>query len=169
MQVVTVSSPRLWPSQHTPALCLGLVSPDSCILSLPSLNLTHTYTDKSCSWGNTEVQDQILSFSLWLPEVREQVLPTTVFSYPTTASGQAQSIQGTSLNCLALVAWGTDILELQILQQLEIQYLGGHHPTRHYTDSKLKHTPVYLWKRPIYLAWSLTKRGMIQVSHTSRS
>ena len=83
------SSPRLWPSQHAPALWLGLVSPGSCILSLPSLNLTHTYTDKSRLWGSTEVQDHILSFSPWLTEVREHALPATVFSFPTTASGQA--------------------------------------------------------------------------------
>lgn len=45
--------------------------------------------------------------------------------------------------------------------------LGRLSLTEHCTDNRLRHTPVFLCRRPLGLFWSFCLRGRLQVWHTS--
>ena len=56
------------------------------------------------------------------------------------------------------------ILELQGLKNMERQFLAGYHSQGTAKTADWNTTQVFLWKRPIYLAWSFSLKKRLQVS-----
>ena len=79
-----------------------------------------------------------------------------------------QSTQGTPLDCLHLVVKEADVPELHGAVIISCTVLGRSPPPGHHTDSRLKYIPVFLWKRPVYLAWSITLRDRLHIFRTPR-
>lgn len=85
--------------------------------------------------------------------------------WPVKASQQVQSTQGIPFEYLALIAKG-----VCISGPYKTETIGGavfvrlSHPG-HGTDDRLRYIQVFLWKRPIYLCWSLSLKERLQVYH----
>lgn len=54
------------------------------------------------------------------------------------------------------------------LKQLEKPFLAGYHPKATVQTGDQYTSPVFLWKRTIYLSWSFSLGGTLQDYHTSR-
>lgn len=81
--------------------------------------------------------------------------------YLTKANGQTQSIQGTSLDCLALVAKGADILELQGTVTIRKIVLGRPPPPGYYINSRLKRNPNLPLKKAYLLSLEPHQEGQV--------
>ena len=72
------------------------------------------------------------------------------------------------LDCLALEARGIHVLGSHETIPIIEMVLGRLPPVGHRTDSRLKHTPVFQRKRPIYMFRSFGLRVRFLARHTSR-
>lgn len=88
---------------------------------------------------------------------------------PAKASGCTQSTKEMPLVHLALVVKGVGVPELRGTTAIRKTVLNKKTSLEHSTDNRLKHTPIFLWKRPIYLYWMFSLKDRLQVSHTSMS
>lgn len=69
--------------------------------------------------------------------------------------------------CLVTVTRGPCIPESHGTVAIKEVVLGRLLLTEHCTDSRLRHTPIFLCRKPLGLFWSFCLRGRLQVWHTS--
>lgn len=108
-------------------------------------------------WSLQACINKTLSFCL--PEAGRHTLPTKFFSCLARARGMCNLHRG--LGHLTLMTKRTGIPELHGTVTTRKKLLAGHCPQGSMQTADWNTAPVFLWKRPIYLACSFSLKDML--------